>query len=349
MKTKPIKQVLAILLLLSILCQIPLALPSCAKKPQKFETTWFDYFDSFSQLTAYADSQEEFDEYASACKAMLKEYHQLLDIYYEYDGIVNLKTLNEIAHKEPIAIDEKLGEFLSFGKEMYELTNGSTNIAMGSVLSLWHTARQTKTLPEGGALLEAKEHTNIHDLKLSEDGTLVLFSDDQLKLDAGALGKGFVAEKISKELKNLGCDSFLLNLGGNTVAHGTKPDGEPWLAGIENPTNGDGLKGSVKLSGYSLVTSGSYQRYFTVDGTNYHHIIHPETLYPENYCLSVSVLCPDSAIADALSTALFLMTPEDGMKLLNKREDTEALWLFPDGSIQTTDGFMKHVKESEPQ
>ncbi len=331
----------AFLLLLSL----PLScLSACAKKPKKFETAWFDYFDTFSQFTAYADTQEEFDEYADATKTLLKEYHELLDIYHEYDGIVNLKTLNDVAHKEPIEIDQRLGEFLLFGKEMHALTGGYTNLAMGAVLSLWHDARQTQTLPDEQALLEANEHTNIDQLKLSEDGTLVLFSDDKLKLDAGALGKGFVAKKISQELKKLGCESFLLNLGGNTLAHGTKPDGTPWLAGIENPTEGKGLEGSVELSGYALVTSGSYQRYFTVDGVDYHHIIHPETLYPENYCLAVSVLCPDSAVADALSTALFSMPPEDGKKILAKIDDTEALWLFSDGSIETTDGFMNHVK-----
>ncbi|MBO5938868.1 MAG: FAD:protein FMN transferase [Clostridia bacterium] len=341
MKKSYTRYSIAFLLLLSMLLS---CLTSCARKPKKFETTWFDYFDSFSQLTVYAERQEEFDEYAATCQSILKEYHQLLDIYYEYDGVVNLKTLNDLADKEPLAIDEKLGEFLLFGKEMHQLTGGATNIAMGSVLSLWHHARETEILPEKEALLEANEHTNIDDLKLSEDGNFVLFSDDQLKIDAGALGKGFVAEKIATELKANGCQSFLLNLGGNTVAHGTKPDGTSWLAGIENPTDGKGLEGSVELSEYALVTSGSYQRYFTVDGTKYHHIIHPKTLYPENYCLSVSVLCPDSAVADALSTALFTMTVEDGMELLKHREDTEALWLFPDGSIQTTDGFMNHVK-----
>lgn len=339
MKRTAIRSIV-ILLLFSILLPY---LPACSKKPQKFEISWFEYFDTFSTLTVYTDSQEQFDEYASLCQSMLEEYHQLLDIYHDYEGIVNLKAINDTASREAIAIDPKLGEFLSFGKEMHRLTDGYTNIAMGSVLSLWHNARMNKVLPKNEALIEANEHVNIDDLVLSENQASVRKNDEDLRIDAGAIGKGFVAEKIAERLKLSGCHTFLLNLGGNTVSGGTKPDGAPWIVGIENPTNHEELNLSVKLSNASLVTSGSYQRYFTVNERNYHHIIHKDTLYPENYCVSVSVLHRDSGIADALSTALFCMNVEDGKKLLQKIEKAEALWMFPDGSVQTTDGFMNYV------
>ena len=334
-------RLIVILLLFSILLT---CLPACSKRQKKFEASWFEYFDTFSTLTAYAESQEQFDEYANLCQSMLEKYHQLLDIYHDYEGIVNLKTINNSSSPKSIAIDPKLGEFLSFGKEMHRLTDGYTNIAMGSVLSLWHNARKNQTLPENEALIEANDHVNIDDLVLSEDKASVQKNDARLQIDAGALGKGFVAQKIAETLKFSGCHTFLLNLGGNTVSGGIKPDGTPWLVGIENPTNNETPNLSVKLSNASLVTSGSYQRYFTVNERNYHHIIHKDTLHPESYCLSVSVLHRDSGIADALSTALFCMTVEDGKKLLQEIDDAEALWLFPDGSIKTTDGFMNHVQ-----
>lgn len=339
MNQHTVKKTVAVFLLLSLLF---LTLSSCGNRKKEYESTWFDYFDTFSTLTVYTNDQEAFEIYSNTCQSMLEEYHKLLDIYHTYDGINNLKTINDA--DAAVTVDAMLGEFLQFGKEMYDLTDGYTNIAMGSVLSIWHTAREAKQLPSNEALIDANQHVNINDLRISEDQTTVEKNDPKLKIDAGAIGKGFVAEKISETLQAMGCESFLLNLGGNTVAHGAKPNNKPYLAGIENPTDGDGLSGSVKLSGYALVTSGSYQRYFTVNGVDYHHIIHPKTLYPENYCLSVSVLCPDSGVADALSTALFCMSPEDGMKLIQKRDDVEAIWLFSDGSTQTTDGFMKYVK-----
>ena len=337
MNPKYTKKIVALILLLSLLF-----VPSCGKRQKEYETTCFEYFDTFSTLTVYTNNKEDFEKYSDTFQSMLKEYHELLDIYHEYDRITNLKTIND--SNSAVTVDPKLGEFLKFGKEMYNLTDGYTNIAMGSVLSLWRTARENEKLPSKRALEEANKHVNINDLQISEDGTLIQKNDPELRIDAGAIGKGFVAEKIAKEVEAMGCKSFLLNLGGNTVAHGTKPKDEPYLAGIENPTEGEGLRGSVELSGYALVTSGSYQRYFTVNETKYHHIIHPKTLYPENYCLSVSVLCPDSGVADALSTALFSMSVEDGMELLKKRDDVEVIWLFPDGSTKMTDGFMDHVK-----
>ncbi len=344
MNSKYTQKFVALILLLSLLT---LLLPSCGNRQKEYETTYFEYFDTFSTLTVYTDDKEDFEQYSDIFQSMLKEYHELLDIYHNYDGVNNLKTLNDTSTE--IKVDPKLGEFLKFGKEMYELTDGYTNIAMGTVLSLWHTARENEQLPAEQELIEANKHVNINDLHISEDATTVQKTDPALKIDAGAIGKGFVAEKIAKELKAMGCESFLLNLGGNTVAHGTKPKDKPYLAGIENPTEGEGLRGSVELSGYALVTSGSYQRYFTVGETKYHHIIHPKTLYPENYCLSVSVLCPDSGVADALSTALFSMSVEDGMELLKKREDAEAIWLYPDGSTKATDGFYSHVANGGEQ
>ena len=126
---KSCQKLIISLLLFAILLS---SLFSCTQKPKKFETTWFDYFDTFSTLTVYTDTQEQFDEYAALCHSMLKEYHQLLDIYHDYEGVVNLKAINDTT--APLTIDAKLGEFLSFGKEMHTLTGGYTNIAMGSVL-----------------------------------------------------------------------------------------------------------------------------------------------------------------------------------------------------------------------
>ena len=343
-----LKKIGCVAMVLSLLL---LSLTGCAPKQKRFQTTYFEWFDTFSTLTAYADSQEDFDRYAALCASYLEDYHKLLDIYKEYDGIQNLKTVNDRAGEEVI-VDARLGEFLRFGKEIDELTKHAVNIGMGSVLSLWHSAREeanenpdNATLPEHSAIADAMQHTNLNNLTISEDGTTVCLADEAMSLDAGALGKGYVARIIAEALSEAGCASFLLNLGGNTVANGKKPDGSAWLVGIESPAEGVEYDGSLALTGYSLVTSGSYQRYFTVDGVRYHHIIDSESGYPENRYLSVSILCPDSALADALSTALFCMTEEDGRALLTDMENTEALWILEDGSIHTTDGWSAFVQK----
>ena len=321
-------------------------LSGCARK-KIYTDTSFDYFDTFCTFSAVADSEDEFNVYKDIFLSTLREYHTLLDIYNEYDGINNLKTLNDNAGNGELTVDAALYDFLSFGKEMHDLTDGHTNIAMGSVLKLWHEAREISsgtnaepTLPSEEKISDALLHTDISSLCLL-DGSSVSISDPHVSIDAGAVGKGYVTDKLAEKLKNAGCGSFLINLGGNVYAYGVKPGDESWLAGIENPSDSGGFRGSVALNGLSLVTSGSYQRYITVDGKIYHHIIDHKTGYPEDHFLSVSVLCSESSVADALSTALFCMNETDGRALIDtiSDKDIEVLWLYSNGHVSTTDGF----------
>ncbi len=340
------------LILAGILC-LALFLPfvSGCERRTKYTDSGFEWFDTFYTFTAFAHCEEAFESYANTVFDLLGEYHRLLDIYHTYDGLTNLKSVNDQAGNGSLPIDPRLGDFLAYAKEIHTLTNGYTNIAMGSVLSLWHEARMNAdengigVPPNEASLLEALKHTNIEDLVLSEDHTTVSLTDPQLSLDAGALGKGYVAERIANALVDMGCDSFLLNLGGNTVAYGEKTKKEPWRVGLETPEGYADFSGTLTLSGEALVTSGSYQRYFSWEGKTYHHIIHPQTGYPEDRYVSVSVLAKDSALADALSTALFSMPLEEGQALIESLPDTEAVWLLSDGNRVNSSGFSHRVTQ----
>lgn len=331
--------------LLGTLCL--LSISSCAHSPKTYTQTWYDCFDTFSTLTACTDSQEQFDAYAEICRTLLRDYHCLLDIYHTYDGVNNLKSVNDSAGSA-IDIDVRLGDFLAFGKQMYSLTDGHTNIALGRVTTLWQAARtaDSPVLPNHDRLLDAMKHTDIECLTLAENRTRVCLSDPDMQLDAGAIGKGYAAQKIAEALLAGGCSSFLLNLGGNVLAYGTKPNGTPWSVGIEVPESSSYSGSTVALQNAALVTSGSYQRYITVDGIRYHHIINPNSGYPDSTYFSVSVQCADSAMADALSTALFCMSTEDGNKLLASLEGVEAFWILADGSVVQTDGWTFRTEES---
>jgi thiamine biosynthesis lipoprotein len=139
-------------------------------------------------------------------------------------------------------------------------------------------------------------------------------------------------------LEEKGVTGYVLNVGGNVRTIGTKGDGTPWTVGIENPDGGDYLS-YLNLSGQSLVTSGSYQRYYYVDGKPYHHIIHPETLMPSEGFLSVSVVCNDSGLADALSTTLFCLSLEEGKALIENFPDAQALWVDEKGVKTCSSGW----------
>ena len=168
-------------------------------------------------------------------------------------------------------------------------------------------------------------------------------------MDVGAIAKGYAIEQTALWMEETGITGYLLNVGGNIRIVGDRPDGEKWQIGLENP-DGDEDEPYIEYlslgNGFSLVTSGSYQRYYTVEGKNYHHIIDPDTLYPATGYKMVSVINKDSGLADALSTALFCMDYADGEKLVNSLENTYAMWVKDNGEIIYSKGFKDFLRDN---
>ena len=318
---------LLMLLALTLLC-------GCEAAPKRFSAVYSDVFDTVTEFTAYCSSQEEFNRLSEICHGELTRLHGIFDIY---DGDVEngARALNSGYIED---CPEELLLLIDRGKEWYSISGGKLNIAMGSVLSLWHDCREKGVLPDANRLKERAEHCDIG--KISVDGKSVALLDPKMSLDFGAIAKGYAAQRTA-ELLGEGFDgSFALNVGGNVVTRGEKPSGK-WEIGIEDPDGG--ILTTVKTAGECVVTSGDYQRYFEVDGVRYHHIIDPDTLYPASLWRSVTVIAEDSGIADALSTALFCMSESDGAELA-LRFGAQALWVAPDGSIRRTEGFAEYEK-----
>ena len=332
-----------------------LALSFCRKQPQKYTSHSFDYFDTVTSVTGYARSEEEFNAVCADIFAMLGEYHRLYTVYERYEGTENLCTVNELtdgAHRT-VQVDERIIDLLLYAKEMHEKTDGNVNIAMGSVLSVWHEYREkgledpkNAALPPMDTLEQAALHTDIDLVEINEENGTVTLLDPAMRLDVGAIAKGYAVEMIAQALEANGIGGYVLNVGGNVRTVGAKPDGSPWLIGIENPDEyaDEPYAEYISLAGESVVTSGSYQRYYSVDGKNYHHIIDPEALMPAEGYLSVSVICKSSAEGDALSTALFCMSLEEGLALVDSTEGAEAMWILSDGEKRYSKGFDAYIK-----
>ena len=347
------KKILAFLLLLTII--LPVLLTGCTKTSYKAYD--FNIFDTVSTVFGYETSQEKFSKVSNMVFSELSEYHKLFDIYNEYEGIPNLCTVNKLVDGEHpvVTVDRRIIDMLLYAKEMHELTGGKMNIAMGSVLSIWHDYRTkgidepwNAELPPMDLLQAAAEHINIDDLIIDEENSTVWLRDPQMKLDVGAFAKGYAVEMVARMLEDEGKTEYTINVGGNIRTIGYKADGEKWLTGIENPTGDDEVPyvEYIELAGEAVVTSGSYQRYYVVGGKRYHHIIDPDTLMPaERGFLSVSIICNDSGMGDGLSTALFCMDLEDGMALINSLEGVEAMWVAKDETRYYSDGFDRFFTE----
>ena len=327
-----------------------LLLSGCAiipAQPEKtqYTATFLNLFDTVTTIVGQADSKESFEATAQQIHDELLQYHQLFDIYEEYEGITNLKTVNDAAGQAPVQVDERIIDLLLDCKAYYSLTAGKVNVAMGSVLKLWHDARSDAfadpmhaSLPDQTALENAALHTDLDAVVIDEANSTVQITDPMVQLDVGAIAKGWATQRVAENAPT----GLLISVGGNVCATGPKAGDAPWVVGIQNPDGGDYLH-TLYVTGGSVVTSGDYQRTYPVDGKFYHHIIDPVTLYPSEYFRSVTIVCDDSGLADALSTALFLMPLEEGMALAQKC-GAEAMWLLPDGTMAYTPGFEKMIR-----
>ena len=339
------KRLVLLLLSLSVLLGGCSVIP--ATEAKQYNATFLNLFDTLTTIVGRGASQEEFREKAQHIHDKLLEYHELFDIYNEYPNPINLCTLNKEAAKAPVSVDPRIMALLVECKELYTATGGKVNVAMGAVLSLWHETRSegrddptVAVLPEQEALTEGSLHCNIDDLILDETGGTVFFADPLLQLDVGAIAKGWATQRVAEETE----PGFLISVGGNVCATGPKDDkGTPWVIGIQDPDGGENYLHTIYVEKGCVVTSGDYQRAYVVDGKLYHHIIDPETLFPSEYWRSVSVVCEDSAVADALSTALFLLPLEEGQKLL-ETFGAQALWVDAQGQRYYSPGFQEMIR-----
>lgn len=322
--------------------------------PEQYKAIYIDSFDTVTQYIGYGESEEAFKADAEILNQELLEYHKLYNIYNSYEGLNNLRTINANAGKEPVKVDQRIIDLLKFSIDLYKKTDGEINIAMGSVLKIWHHYRtegidapELAVLPAMEKLEEAAKHCNIEDIIIDEEASTVYLADPEMSLDVGSIGKGYAVQKVAEYAKELGYNNLVINCGGNAISIGTKANGEDWIFGIQNPDleAENTLLKRVIITNNCLVTSGDYQRYYVVDGVEYCHIIDPDTLMPAEYFKSVSIITSHSGLADALSTALFNMPYEDGLALINSIDDAEAIWVFEDGSIHYSENFEDYIVE----
>lgn len=345
---------------LAMLCILLLLIPFTGQgqEMQRFSTSFFGAFDTVITIIGFAPNADAFEQITEKAKSRFDELNQLYDKYNDYPGVTNIRTLNKQAAQAPVKVEQDLFDLIKFSKEMYSSTDGLVNIAFGSVLELWHDSREAAEFnpegaapPEMDALNSANSHTNIDDVVLDEGALTVFFQDPDLRLDVGAVAKGYAVEVVAREVLQDAMPSYIINAGGNVRTGQAPLDGRAqWGVSIQDPDGfvmGDANSDIMEvlfLKDTSIVTSGDYQRFFTFEGKRYHHIISPITLMPPNYFRSVTVVTEDSALADWLSTTLFLMQQSEGETFLENWEGVEALWVMNDRTILMTEGLKPHAR-----
>ena len=320
-------------LIFSLLLLLIFSLSACASinrnSTDKITKTGF-YLDTVVSLTVYS---EEDSLHLDECLALCGEYEK---IFSRTDPESELWGLNAKGSAE---VSPELLELIETALEYCELSGGRFDITMGAVSDMYAFSSDSPTLPSDEAIAAALEHTGYE--KITLEGSRVTLGDTEAVIDLGAIAKGYIADALAEHLRSRGVESAIIDLGGNILCLGSKPDGSDFKIGIQYPyRESNQVIDTLSLSDMSVVTSGVYQRWFEQDGETYHHILDPETGRSlNNGLISVSIISPRSTDCDALSTTAFALGLEEGMALINSLPDTWAVFITEDMELHYSDGF----------
>ena len=282
------------------------------------------YFDTVIDIKVYGDDA---DRMLSGCFDICKSMEKTLSAHDEESELYKLNHRSE--GETSVEISEDLAECISEGLYYSEVSDGVFDITILPLSGLWDFNTEEPEVPSDAEISDALkkvDHRRVH-----LNGNTVSFDDPDIKIDLGGIAKGFVSAKLKEYLKSEGCSSAIINLGGNVSTVGSRPDGSEWVVGIQEPYAGRGtVFDTVKVRDGCVVSSGTYERYFTVGDRRYHHILDPKTGYPADTGLfQATVTGDDDTLCDALSTICVLLG-SDASKQLIEKEGWDVKILFID-------------------
>lgn len=341
-----------------------LALLSSCGKEKKYTETVDGLFDTEHVLVGYAENRADFQKNVEIYRNEMERLHKLYTAYEDYENINNIRKINESAGVKPVKVDRDIIELLKFSVKLNKEVDDSVNIGAGAIIEMVEK-NEAEKLKE----TDKKKCTDIDGILIDEKESTVFLREKCMKLNVGAVAKGFAVEKAAQKLEKAGADSFLISAGGNVRIIGkrknVKKDSEvtdlksckeEYCVGIALPLynnealdkdspyrKGKNYLAKVSGAGLSVVTTGNYQRYAVKDGEIQGHIVNLKTLRRENRFASVTVISRDSGLADFMSTTLFLLPYEAGLDLVEKMDGVDAVWAFSDGEIKNSSG----LKEGE--
>ena len=303
-------------------------------KANESESSELYAMDTVMSLTAYGSHAREALDSASA---EIQRLDKLFSISSETGDIYRVNRDGEGDLSEDTR--SLLASALEYGKD----TNGIFDCTIEPVMEAWGFTTKNYRIPSDSELAELLSHVDASTVTLS--GNHVTLPED-VKLDLGGIAKGFTSARVMEVFKNSGVTSGIISLGGNVQTLGTKPDEKLWRVGIQDPNDLNAMFAVVEVSDEAVITSGAYQRYFEENGVHYHHIIDPRTGYPaESGLTSVTIISPDGTLADALSTSLFIMGPDDASAFWqNHRDKFEAIMMTENGEVLVTSGLADRCK-----
>lgn len=249
-----------------------------------------------------------------------------------------ISQINQQAGISPVSVTPEIFHLIKTSLYLAQISNGAFNPAIGPLVDLWGIGTEYARLPESEEIEEICKLCNWRDVELDEATYSVFLPKVGMALDLGGIGKGYAAEQV---LESFPASHALINLGGDILVSGGKPNGSAWSLGLQDPFAAQGVHFMIiEGKDIAVVTSGPYERYFEQNGIRYHHILDTATGYPsETGISSVSIIARDPMLADALATAVYVMGKEQGMRLINELDGVEAVLVTQEGTVIVSAGF----------
>ena len=312
------------------------------------------------QITIY-DSQDK--ALLDDCLALCDKYELVFSRTNEKSELYKLNHRKDTSDKDPNAdgqtipypisgtadtwhISEDLASLLSQGLSITRESDGAFDIAIAPLTSLWDFTAEDPKVPDDAAIQKALPLCSSDGVTI--DGQDITLPSDDIQFDVGAIAKGYIADRMKDLLVKKGVKSAIINLGGNVLCIGSKPDGTPFKVGIQKPfADRNETEAVMDITGKSVVSSGIYERCFKQGGKLYHHILNPQTGYPyDNGLISVTIISDQSVDGDALSTTCFALGLEDGLKFAEKK-GVQAVFITEDYELHYTDGFQDEINVTD--
>ena len=312
------------------------------------------------QITIY-DSQDK--ALLDDCLALCDKYELVFSRTNEKSELYKLNHRKDTSDKDtstdgqttpyPVSgtadtwhISEDLASLLSEGLDITRESDGAFDIAIAPLTSLWDFTAEDPKVPDDAAIQKALPLCSSDGVTI--DGQDITLPSDDIQFDVGAIAKGYIADRLKDFLVKKGVKSAIINLGGNVLCIGSKPDGTPFKIGIQKPfADRNETEAVMDITGKSVVSSGIYERCFKQDGKLYHHILNPQTGYPyDNGLISVTIISDQSVDGDALSTTCFALGLEDGLKFAEKK-GVQAVFITEDYELHYTDGFQDEIRVTD--
>lgn len=281
------------------------------------------------ELIASYDNEEKVN---IAFDTAIKEMERIENEMSEWRKETPVSIINQKAGKEAVAVPEELFKVISAAQKVSELSNGAFDISWAGMMGLWKFSKGEERVPSPEEIKKRLPLVNYKNIKLDETKKTVFLKRTGMAIGLGAIAKGYAVDMAMQAMVNLGVKNAIVKAGGDMRVQGTK-DGKPWDIGINHPRDKNKLLGKLHLSNISISTSGDYERFFIKEGVLYHHIMDTKTGYPARGCQSVTILATDTMTSDALSTAVFVLGPEEGMKLIKNLPGIEGIIVDGNGNI----------------